>query len=70
MISNLLSNSVKYTPPEKKILLSARHEGREAVLRVADEGVVYRETLCPTSSTASIEPRAPGRARPRGWASP
>ena len=46
MISNLLSNSVKYTPPEKKILLSARREGRETVLRVADEGVgIPRDAL-------------------------
>jgi signal transduction histidine kinase len=39
VISNLLSNAVKHTAPEKKILVSVDREGREAVLRVDDEGV-------------------------------
>jgi two-component system OmpR family sensor kinase len=38
VVSNLLSNATKYTPPEKKISVSVAREGREAILRVADEG--------------------------------
>jgi two-component system OmpR family sensor kinase len=38
VVSNLLSNAAKYTPPEKKISVSVAREGREAILRVADEG--------------------------------
>ncbi len=39
VVSNLLSNAARHTPPEKKILVSVDREDREAVLRVADEGV-------------------------------
>jgi signal transduction histidine kinase len=45
--SNLLSNAVKHTSPEKKIVVSVDHEGREAVLRVADEGAGIPEEALP-----------------------
>ncbi len=38
VVSNLLSNAAKHTPPEKNILVSVDCEDREAILRVADEG--------------------------------
>jgi two-component system OmpR family sensor kinase len=38
VVSNLVSNAVKHTPPEDEILVSVTHEGREAALRVVDEG--------------------------------
>ena len=38
VVSNLISNAVKHTPLGNEILISADHEGREAVLRVTDEG--------------------------------
>ncbi len=39
VLSNLLANAVKYTPAGGTITVSVAHEGREAVLRVADEGI-------------------------------
>ena len=39
VISNLLTNAIKYTPAGRKIRLEARLEGAQAVLTVSDEGV-------------------------------
>ena len=47
VVSNLLSNAIKHTPPEQRILVSVDREGREAVLRVADEGVGIPEDALP-----------------------
>jgi CheY-like chemotaxis protein/two-component sensor histidine kinase len=38
IFSNLLDNAVKFTPAGKRISVSVRKEGDEAVLQVADEG--------------------------------
>jgi two-component system, OmpR family, sensor kinase len=47
VVSNLISNAVKHTPPENEILVSVGHEGREAVLSVADEGPGIPEDALP-----------------------
>jgi len=47
VVSNLLANSVKYTAQEEKILVSVEREGREAVLRVTDEGAGIPEEALP-----------------------
>jgi len=47
VISNLLSNAVKHTPPDKGIWVSVDLEGREALLRVADEGAGIPEEALP-----------------------
>jgi PAS domain S-box-containing protein len=39
VISNLLDNAVKYTPPGGHVTLTLQRTGRELVLRVADTGV-------------------------------
>jgi signal transduction histidine kinase len=39
IISNLLSNAAKYTPPSGTIQLSIQPEGQQAVIRVRDSGV-------------------------------
>ncbi len=39
VVSNLLNNAAKYTPPGGRIMLSARREHGQAVLAVADTGV-------------------------------
>jgi signal transduction histidine kinase len=39
IVSNLVANAVKFTPPEGRIEVSLRHEGAEAILRVVDTGV-------------------------------
>jgi two-component system, chemotaxis family, CheB/CheR fusion protein len=44
VISNLLSNSVKYTQPGGSIALKARVVGRDAVLTVSDNGVGMEPT--------------------------
>ena len=38
IVSNLLINAAKYTPPGGRIELHARREGREAAIRVVDNG--------------------------------
>ena len=38
IIGNLLSNAMKYTPGAGTITVSVRREGRDAVLRIADDG--------------------------------
>ena len=39
VVVNLLSNAAKFTPPEGQITVSVATEGRDAVLRVRDNGV-------------------------------
>ena len=39
VLSNLLNNAAKYTPGGGRILLSARREGRQAVVEVTDSGI-------------------------------
>jgi signal transduction histidine kinase len=39
VLSNLLNNAAKYTPPRGSIRLSLRQEGEEAVFRVRDTGI-------------------------------
>jgi signal transduction histidine kinase/CheY-like chemotaxis protein len=38
VLANLLGNASKYSPPETRIALRARRDGRQAVLEVEDEG--------------------------------
>jgi two-component system sensor histidine kinase BaeS len=38
IVTNLLSNAAKYTPPGGKVLVRAKREGPDAVLEVADTG--------------------------------
>jgi two-component system, OmpR family, sensor kinase len=38
MLLNLIDNAIKYTPAGGKVTVSAKREGKEAVLRVADTG--------------------------------
>jgi len=47
VVSNLLANAVKHTPIKNEILVSIDREGREAILRVADEGAGIPEDALP-----------------------
>jgi PAS domain S-box-containing protein len=48
IVMNLLSNSLKFTPPGGAITVSVRRERDEAVLRVADEGAGIAPELLPS----------------------
>ena len=39
VITNLVSNAIKYSPPESPVEIGAEAHGRELVLRVADHGI-------------------------------
>jgi PAS domain S-box-containing protein len=47
VVSNLLNNAAKYTPPGGDIILSARREGGEAVIRVTDTGAGLEAEMLP-----------------------
>src|SRR5262249_20334195 len=47
VIGNLLSNAAKYTDPGGHILLTARQEGTELVLRVRDTGIGIAPDMLP-----------------------
>jgi PAS domain S-box-containing protein len=48
IVTNLLSNSLKFTPRGGAITVSVRREGHEAILRVADEGAGIAPELLPS----------------------
>jgi PAS domain S-box-containing protein len=47
VLSNLVGNSLKYTPPGGTVSVTVSHEGEEAVLRVADNGLGISSELLP-----------------------
>src|SRR5262249_38864190 len=47
VVGNLLSNAAKYTDPGGAILLTARQEGTELVLRVRDTGIGIAPEMLP-----------------------
>ncbi|HET6725084.1 MAG TPA: ATP-binding protein [Gammaproteobacteria bacterium] len=65
VVTNLLTNAAKYSPPRQEIRVSGRAEDGEAVLRVRDDGIGIEAELLPhvfdlfTQSAQSIE-RAEG----------
>jgi signal transduction histidine kinase len=48
VVSNLLTNAAKYTPPGGRIQVTARAEGNEAVLRVVDTGIGIDPSMLPS----------------------
>ncbi|HET7306277.1 MAG TPA: PAS domain-containing protein [Gammaproteobacteria bacterium] len=65
VVTNLLTNAARYSPPQRTIRVTARAEGHDAVLRIRDEGYGIEPDLLPrifdlfTQSAQSIE-RAEG----------
>lgn len=43
VVTNLISNAIKYTPPGGRISLTLRTEGKNAILQVSDSGVGLRQ---------------------------
>jgi len=39
IVSNIVSNALKFTPPDRRVLVAVTREGTDAVLRVVDEGI-------------------------------
>ena len=70
VVSNLLTNAARYTPPGGRIEVTAAREGDDVVLRVRDNGMGIDPALLPQRVR---DVRAgPARLRPRrraGWAS-
>jgi PAS domain S-box-containing protein len=61
VVTNLLTNAAKYSPPGRTIYVSAGTEGSEAVIRVRDQGIGIDPALLPrifdsfTQDTQSLE---------------
>jgi signal transduction histidine kinase/CheY-like chemotaxis protein len=47
MLSNLVSNALKYTPPGGRVHIDVTHEGDDALVRVRDDGVGISPELLP-----------------------
>jgi len=47
VLSNLLNNAAKFTPPGGKVLLAVEHQGDEAVVRVRDSGIGIAHDILP-----------------------
>ena len=72
VITNLLTNTLKFTPACGRVTIATGADGTRAVLTVADTGPGIPPTNCPASSTgsgAAARPRRP-RAAASGWPSP
>jgi signal transduction histidine kinase len=64
IISNLLMNAAKYTPPDSAIEVSVADEHGEAVLRVRDEGIGMEPELVPRVFDLFVQGRTgPDRAQ-------
>jgi PAS domain S-box-containing protein len=55
VVSNLLANAAKYTPPGGQIVVSARRDHDDAVLEVADNGVGIAPNLLPHVFDAFVQ---------------
>jgi len=65
VLSNLLNNAAKYTPPGGRIQLSARQEGAEAVISIRDSGMGIAADALPRVFEMYIQAARPlGRFQP------
>ncbi|MFC5550907.1 hybrid sensor histidine kinase/response regulator [Massilia aerilata] len=65
VLTNLLTNAAKYTPPGGRIRVSASAEGRLAVIRIADNGIGIDPATLPTLFEVFTQAES-GRAMRRG----
>jgi len=69
IISNLLNNAAKYTPPGGRIELVAQSVGDEVVIRVIDTGSASPPRCCRGFSSCSRRWTRPATGRRADWAS-
>ncbi|BDB24525.1 response regulator [Cupriavidus sp. P-10] len=55
IVTNLLGNAIKYTPPGGLIKVSVEHDGDNAVLTVADNGIGMTADFLPTIFTIFVQ---------------
>jgi two-component system sensor histidine kinase KdpD len=65
VLSNLIENAVKYTPPEAEILVSARRAGEDVQIEVADRGPGIPPTALPYLFTPFYRVNGAQRRGPR-----
>jgi len=65
VVSNLLTNAAKFTPPGGHVWLSLHREGGDAVVRVRDDGIGIREDLLPSVFDLFVQAERPA-ARTEG----
>ena len=72
VLTNLIENAVRYTPPESPIDVSVHSEGEQVIISVADRGPGIPPAIssaCSTSSTAScLQGRVLDIRRVQDWA--
>ena len=73
VVSNLLTNAARYTPPGGRIEVTAAREGDDVVLRVRDNGIGIDPVLLPAMFEMFVQgargpDRVAGRARARAVA--
>jgi PAS domain S-box-containing protein len=62
VVANLLTNAARYTDPGGHIVVSAKREGQQAVLRVRDNGIGMPAALLPRVFDLFVQgPRTPDR---------
>jgi signal transduction histidine kinase len=63
VVSNLLTNAARYTPPGGRAVVTAEREGAEVVLRVRDNGIGIDPSLLPRVFEMFVQgPRGPDRS--------
>ena len=68
VVSNLLTNAAKYTPPGGRITIRATEEHGEIVIRVRDTGIGIAPDVLPTCSICSSRSGKPSIDRREAWA--
>ena len=69
IVSNLLGNALKFTPPDGRIVVGRVAAAGEAILRVEDTGMGIGPTSCRGSSISSCRGRRSCTALEPAWAS-
>ncbi len=71
VFANLVSNAIKYSPPESCVTLDITRQGRQWRVSVSDQGAAFPKPSAPGFSSASPKrtPRTPAPRAAPGWGS-